>query len=146
MILPKSKEIKLAFSISLSHGADKVLELWDSHVSNEEKFMNYFKLLLKSLKEKSKPGSSFRSKPDDMLRDDQYKKIFDILFYLNDISLAQFYLSNCYHRYSETDAEKVANLIKQFGFEALKPSISKHVLPVKRTNIAANCGLVQVII
>jgi hypothetical protein len=145
MILPKSKELKLSFSISLSHGADKVLELWDSHASNEARFLNYFKLLLKKLKEKPKSGySSCYSNSTDSLRDAQINKILDILFALNDVSLAQFYLSNCHYRYVESDCEKFANLIRQFGFEALKPSLSKYILPVKRNNIGANFSLIQV--
>jgi hypothetical protein len=144
MILPKSKELKLAFSISLSHGADKVLELWDSHLSNEQRFLNYFKLLLKSIKEKPKSGYSSCYYSTDLLRKDQMNKILDILFYLNDVSLAQFYLSNCHNKYAESDGDKFANLIKQFGFEALKSSLNKFILPVRRTNIAANCSLVQV--
>ena len=144
MILPKSKELKLAFSISLSHGADKVLELWDSHLSNEQRFLNYFKLLLKSIKEKPKSSYSSCYYSTDLLREDQINKILDILFYLNDVSLAKFYLSNCHNKYTESDGGKIANLIKQFGFEALKSSLDKFILPVRRTNIAANCSLVQV--
>ena len=144
IILPKSKELKLAFCISLSHGADKVLELWDSHSSNEARFLNYFKLLLKKLKEKPESGYSSCYYSTELLREDQINKILDILFVLNDVSLAQFYLSNCHYRYVESDCEKFANLIRQFGFEALKPSLNKYILPVTRINIGANFSLIQV--
>ena len=145
MIVPKSKELKLAFCISLSHGVDKVLELWDYYSSNEARFLNYFKLLLNKLKEKPKSGySSYYSIPMDSLNEDQINKIFDLLFVLNDVSLAQFYLANCHCRYVKSDCEKFANLIQQFGFKALKTSLNKFLLPVGRNNIVENFYLIQV--
>jgi hypothetical protein len=146
MILPKSKERELAFKISLSHGAEKVLDLWNSHLNSADKakFIDSFKYLLNSISKKAKTKFNRNPSLKEMITDDQIGKIVNILVALNDVSLAQLYINIFYDKCTEMDYENLAILIKHFGFETLKPCLKELFFPFNKNNMSVNCRLIQV--
>jgi hypothetical protein len=145
MILPKSKSMQLAFGLSFSHGVDKVLEFWDFQSDSTDKvdFNDSFKFLLSSLKRKIK-GNGFRFETTELMNDDQINKILDILVHLDDVCLAQFFMDNCYNKYTEKHCGKVAGLIKKFGFQTFKASLKEFIQPKDRKSVSYNFCLMQV--
>ena len=145
LILPKSKQVQVSFGLSLSLGADKVIDLWKIlGKSNKEAFVSCLNYMFKQLHDKSKSSYSFAGK--NLIRDDQVNKILEILVNLNDVSLAQFYVEKCFNNFREKHCAKLAGLIKQFGFEKFRQSFLRKEFfrPESAEKMSANCRLVQV--
>ena len=137
MILPKSKEVQLAFGLSLELGADTVLDKWGVVSNEKHTFVEYFKYLLKLISASSHEGRN-------LIRDDQVSKILEILVQLNDVSLARFYVDQCLTVFNANHCASMAYLVKQF--EAQKSSFfnKEFFKPNNRQIVSVNCQLVQV--
>ena len=143
MILPKAKELKLAFDLSVSHGVDKALEKF-SNSSDPESVKYLLNSINKQAKAKSKKGyGDPKSQLKQLITSDQTNKILDILIALNDVSLVQLFTS-CFDKYIEIDFEVLTRLLEHFRFEALKPIFKEFVFPNNKKNISVNCRLIEV--
>ena len=138
MIMPKSKQVQLAFGMSITLSTDTLLN--QLGVFSNDRYVNYFGYLFKFMK-----VEMISNNAPSFMQTDQVNKILEILVHLNNASLARFYVVNIMNALNAKQCSKLASLIKHFEVECKSEFfLIDFFKPNNRQNISVNCHLVQV--